>query len=71
MNIVPDLAVIRFGARAPDQNAADWADTQIRALLDRALARPGITGHLHGGFYRPPKPRNAAQQALFDAVSGA
>lgn len=71
VNIVPDLAVIRFGARAPDQNAANWADTQIRALLDRALARPGITGHLHGGFYRPPKPRNAAQQALFDAVSGA
>ena len=71
VNIVPDLAVIRFGARAPDQDAANWADTQIRALLDRALARPGITGHLHGGFYRPPKPRNAAQQALFDAVSGA
>ena len=31
-------------------------------------ARDGIHGHMHGGFYRPPKPRNAAQQALFDAV---
>ncbi len=71
VNIVPDLAVIRFGARAPDQEAAAWANNQIEALLDKALTRPGITGHLHGGFYRPPKPRNAAQQALFDAVSGA
>jgi len=24
---------------------------------------------MHGGFYRPPKPRNDAQQALFTAVS--
>lgn len=71
VNIVPDLAIVRFGARAPDQDAATWANDQIRALLDRVLTRPGITGHLHGGFYRPPKPRNAAQQALFDAVSGA
>ncbi|MEL6259418.1 MAG: hypothetical protein AAFQ67_10235, partial [Pseudomonadota bacterium] len=37
---------------------------------DDAKARDGISAHLHGGFYRPPKPRNAAQQALFDAVAG-
>ncbi len=24
---------------------------------------------MHGGFYRPPKPRNDAQQTLFDAVA--
>ena len=70
VNIVPDLAVVRFGARAPDEAAARWAHDQISALVARALARPGITGHTHGGFYRPPKPRNAAQQALFDAVQG-
>lgn len=69
VNIVPDLAVVRFGARAPDEAAADWTNGQVKVLLQRALQRDGITGHLHGGFYRPPKPRNAAQQALFDAVS--
>ncbi len=69
VNIVPDLAIVRFGARAPDQVAADWATAQIRALFDAAIDRPGISGHVHGGFYRPPKPRNGAQQALFDAVS--
>ncbi|MEL6569669.1 MAG: hydrolase [Pseudomonadota bacterium] len=70
VNIVPDLAVVRFGARAPDEDAAKWAQAQVDLLLSEAKARDGISGHLHGGFYRPPKPRNAAQQALFDAVSG-
>ncbi|GAB5457578.1 MAG: hydrolase [Henriciella sp.] len=69
VNIVPDLAVIRFGARAPDAEAAAWASAQVEALFQKAIARDGITGHLHGGFYRPPKPRNAAQQSLFDAVA--
>jgi len=68
VNIVPDLAIVRFGARAPDQQSAEWATQQVKALFDKAVARDGIHGHLHGGFYRPPKPRNSAQQALFDAV---
>lgn len=69
VNIVPDLAIVRFGCRAPDAEAAAWATAQVQALYDKACAKDGISGHLHGGFYRPPKPRNAAQQALFDAVS--
>ena len=68
VNIVPDLAVVRFGARAPDAESAEWTTSEVRRLFERAIARDGISGHLHGGFYRPPKPRNAAQQALFDAV---
>ena len=70
VNIVPDLAIVRFGARAPDQAAADWATAEIEKLFAQVTTRDGISGHLHGGFYRPPKPRNAAQQALFDAVAG-
>ncbi|MEO0982749.1 MAG: hydrolase [Pseudomonadota bacterium] len=68
VNIVPDLAVVRFGARAPDAESAEWATSEVRALAEKAGGRDGISSHLHGGFYRPPKPRNAAQQALFDAV---
>jgi len=68
VNIVPDLAVVRFGARAPDAEAAAWTMSAVARLFERAKSRPGISGHLHGGFYRPPKPRNAAQQAIFDAV---
>lgn len=70
VNIVPDNAVVRFGARAPDAQAARWAQGEVERLMARALERDGITGHLHGGFYRPPKPRNGAQQALFEAVAG-
>ncbi len=69
VNIVPDLAIVRFGARAPDAEAAEWATREIEKLLQQAQARDGISGHMHGGFYRPPKPRNAAQDALFTAVS--
>lgn len=69
VNIVPDLAIVRFGARAPDADAAAWATQEVEKLLDQARALDGISGHMHGGFYRPPKPRNAAQDALFTAVS--
>jgi len=69
VNIVPDLAIVRFGARAPDAEAAAWATREVEKLLEQALATDGISGHMHGGFYRPPKPRNAAQDALFNAVS--
>ncbi len=70
VNIVPDLAIVRFGARAPDAAAAEWTTEEVRKLVARANRRDGVSAHLHGGFYRPPKPRNAAQQALFDAVQG-
>lgn len=69
VNIVPDHAVVRFGARAPDQEAANWTTQEVEKIVSTAAARAGISAHLHGGFYRPPKPRNAAQQKLFTAVS--
>ncbi|MEM7005027.1 MAG: hydrolase [Pseudomonadota bacterium] len=68
VNIVPDLAIIRFGARAPDAESAAWASAEVDRLVSEAGKRDGISAHRHGGFYRPPKPRNSAQQALFDAV---
>ena len=68
VNIVPDNAVLRLGSRAPDPEAAEWAEAQIRAALDEVLKRDGITAHVHGGFYRPPKPRNAAQDRLIGEV---
>ena len=36
-----------------------------------ATAADGIEAHLHGGFTRPAKPFNAAQQTLFGAVKEA
>lgn len=68
VNIVPDNAVLRVGSRAPDPESAEWAEAQIMAALDEVLKRDGITAHTHGGFYRPPKPRNAAQDRLIGGV---
>ena len=69
VNIVPDNAVLRVGSRAPDPEAAAWSEGRIQAALAEVLAsRDGITAHVHGGFYRPPKPRNAAQDRLIGEV---
>jgi len=66
-NVVPDVAVIRFNARAPDAAAQAWAETEIARAL-QAGAGDGIAIRRLGGFTRPPKPFNAAQQGLFEAV---
>ncbi len=68
VNIVPPLAILRMGARAPDGESAKWAEASVKAAVKAVLERDGITAHVHGGFYRPPKPRNAAQDKLISNV---
>ena len=70
VNVVPDRAIVRFNIRAPDPEGAIWAEEQIRALA-RAVDGDGISGTLHGGITRPPKPMTAAQTALFGWVKEA
>lgn len=69
VNVVPALCVVRLGARAPDGPSAEWAQGEVDRILAEVLKRDGITAHTHGGFYRPPKPRNAAQDQLFGDVA--
>jgi glutamate carboxypeptidase len=66
-NVVPDVAVIRFNCRAPDAQAQAWAEGEIARALHTGEA-DGISVRMLGGFTRPPKPFNAAQQRLFEAV---
>ncbi len=68
VNIVPDNAVLRLGIRAPDQTRADLAVRSLQTLLKKVLKRDGISAQMIGSFYRPPKPRNAAQSRLFEVV---
>lgn len=67
LNVVADNAVVRFNVRVPDKGAADWI---VAAIAEIAAAPPfeGLSLDLHGGFTRPPKPMDAAQTALFEAV---
>lgn len=65
-NQVPDTAVVRFNVRIPDARATRWAQERIDELVAVTNQADGIRAHLHGGFYRPPKPFNAAQTRLFE-----
>jgi len=61
-NVVPDRAVLRFNARAPDAESAAWAHGEIARIAERP--RDGVSARLHGGFARPPKPLNAPQRTM-------
>ena len=67
-NQVPDLAIIRFNTRVTDADARAWAQARIDACLADLRDLDGITADIHGGFYRPPKPFNKAQERLFHQV---
>lgn len=69
VNIVPERAIVRLGARAPDTSTADWASRVVRDAATEVSQRDGIEHEVHGGFYRPPKPRNQAQDALMADVA--
>jgi glutamate carboxypeptidase len=68
-NVVPDLAVVRFNIRAPDDEARAWADAALDAAIAAVTGTDGLHAHLHGGWARPPKPRTAGLQRLFDDVA--
>ena len=67
LNVVADNAVVRFNVRVPDQAASDWIEAAVRGIAS-GPPFPGLTLDLHGGMTRPPKPMDAAQSALFEAV---
>ncbi|WP_442678728.1 hydrolase [Sphingomonas sp. ASY06-1R] len=70
LNMVPDIAVLRFNARLPDAGAKTWLMAAIREAMAEGEGE-GLTVDLHGGITRPPKPFVPAQQRLFDAVRDA
>lgn len=64
LNMVPDLAIVRFNVRVPDDEARLWVEKEIHRLCDQ---HPDEV-LLHGRFTRPPKPMADAGARLFDAV---
>ncbi|CAN1508988.1 ArgE Acetylornithine deacetylase/Succinyl-diaminopimelate desuccinylase and related deacylases [Caulobacteraceae bacterium] len=67
LNVVPDIAVVRFNVRFPDADAAAWLESGIAAAL-RVGEGDGLGVSLHGGITRAAKPFNAAQTELFGKV---
>ncbi len=67
LNVVADNAVVRFNVRVPDAQASAWISGTVREIAAEPPF-PGLTLDLHGGMTRAPKPMDASQTALFEAV---
>ncbi|MDP1736554.1 MAG: hydrolase [Caulobacter sp.] len=67
LNVVPDIAVVRFNVRFPDALAAAWLEAGIAEAMKTGEGE-GLTVSLHGGITRAAKPFNAAQTELFGKV---
>ena len=70
LNVVADNAVVRFNVRVPDAQASAWITETVRELVAHPPF-PGLVLDLHGGMTRAPKPMDAGQTALFEAVRDA
>ena len=69
LNMVPDVAVVRFNVRFPTAEDAAWFEGKVAGIV--AATGEGLHAHLHGRVTRGAKPFNAAQQRLFGAVKEA
>jgi len=67
LNVVADNAVVRFNVRVPDAQSSAWVAETVRRIAAEPPF-PGLTMDLHGGMTRAPKPMDASQTALFEAV---
>ena len=67
LNVVADNAVVRFNVRVPDAQSAAWITDAVAEIV-AAPPFEGLTLDLHGGMTRAPKPMDASQTALFEAV---
>lgn len=68
LNVVPDLAVLRFNIRIREAADGDWAMAELNRLVNEINEKDGFSASLHGHFTRPPKPMAPKIQALFELV---
>ncbi|MDB5432146.1 MAG: acetylornithine deacetylase [Caulobacter sp.] len=67
LNMVPDIAIVRFNVRFPDEAAGKWLEHALDDCIKVGNGE-GLTANLHGRFTRPAKPFNKAQSQLFEGV---
>jgi glutamate carboxypeptidase len=68
LNVVPDLALLRFNIRTQQREDEAWVMDKINGFITTLNAREGFAATLHGQFTRAPKPLAPANQAIFDLV---
>jgi glutamate carboxypeptidase len=65
LNVVPDFCLFKFNVRTQQIADEQWLRDALDAIF-REQGGDGIVFELRGGFTRPPKPLNDAQQRLMD-----
>lgn len=63
LNVVPDFCLFKFNVRTQRPADEAWLQESLDRIL-RAHGGDGVVFELRGGFTRPPKPLNAAQEKL-------
>jgi len=71
LNVVPDLAVVRFNARLEQPDDCDWLKQALAAAINDIDGGDGLSAELTGGFTRPPKPMTPQLKAFFEALKSA
>ncbi|MBL4667097.1 MAG: peptidase dimerization domain-containing protein [Sneathiella sp.] len=65
LNVVPDLAQVRFNVRLEMMDDQEWLLDQIENHLAAVNSQDGIHASLTGSFSRPPKPMTPELDRLF------
>lgn len=68
LNVVPDLAILRFNVRTRTVEDETWVLEAVHKLVEECSNKEGYTAELHGFFTRKPKPMAPQVKALFDLV---
>lgn len=68
LNVVPDLAILRFNIRTRVVEDEVWVLEQVNKFVDKLWHKDGYSAELHGHFTRKPKPMAPAVKAVFDLV---
>ncbi|MEJ0009324.1 MAG: peptidase dimerization domain-containing protein [Alphaproteobacteria bacterium] len=68
LNVVPDLAILRFNIRTRESADEGWVTKQIQRFIDGFNQKEGFHAGLSGHFTRSPKPMSPQNKAAFDLV---
>jgi len=68
MNVVPDLAILRFNIRTQEIANEAWVIDKINSIISELNSKDGFRAELHGHFTRSPKPLSPENQSVFDMV---
>lgn len=68
LNVVPDLAILRFNIRTKEVGDEAWVLGELDKLVQNLSHKDGYRAELHGHFTRKPKPMAPAVQEVFELV---